>query len=322
MKKIFLALLLFLISLTNFSQIIADHTIVDRYDDIPQYYVDSVKKMWLTVLGESHSRGYMTGLTLLESLDPRYSVNVTETGTPEPFTDAHLRASNAYWYTGINQWAYLCGEEGFWTNSTGTTRIKNSITYCNTHNLRLAAVGFGWCWDMTAENVSSGIDPTYGCHWYGRSVGGADGSRAWGLDATDYPETGNSVSLVTYLAAVEGYIEHCRTNGYSTRVYFTTGTVDIYAGEAGYQGYLKNEKIREYVRADASRILFDYADILCYDNDGTPGTTTWNGHTYPFITSANLNPTVGAIHISEAGSIRLAKAMWWMLARIAGWDGG
>ena len=27
-------------------------------------------------------------------------------------------------------------------------------------------------------------------------------------------------------------------------------------------------------------------------------------------------------HISEAGAIRLAKAMWWMLARIAGWDGG
>ena len=27
-------------------------------------------------------------------------------------------------------------------------------------------------------------------------------------------------------------------------------------------------------------------------------------------------------HISDAGTIRLAKAMWWMLARIAGWDGG
>jgi len=26
-------------------------------------------------------------------------------------------------------------------------------------------------------------------------------------------------------------------------------------------------------------------------------------------------------HIGEIGALRLAKAMWWMLARIAGWDG-
>ena len=26
-------------------------------------------------------------------------------------------------------------------------------------------------------------------------------------------------------------------------------------------------------------------------------------------------------HISKAGEIRIAKAVWWMLARIAGWDG-
>ena len=25
-------------------------------------------------------------------------------------------------------------------------------------------------------------------------------------------------------------------------------------------------------------------------------------------------------HIGEKGAIRLAKALWWMLARIAGWD--
>ena len=35
----------------------------------------------------------------------------------------------------------------------------------------------------------------------------------------------------------------------------------------------------------------------------------------------NLAP-VEDYHISEAGALKLAKAMWWMLARIAGWDGG
>ena len=86
--------------------------------------------------------------------------------------------------------------------------------------------------------------------------------------------------------------------------------------------HVDHESIRTYVEADASRILFDYADILCYNDDGSTNTTTWNGHTYPIITTTNLTPTDAAFHISNAGAIRLAKAMWWMLARMAGWDGG
>ncbi|MBK7733428.1 MAG: Ig-like domain-containing protein [Bacteroidales bacterium] len=41
---------------------------------------------------------------------------------------------------------------------------------------------------------------------------------------------------------------------------------------------------------------------------------------YPRITTNPLPEQTG--HISNAGALRLAKAMWWMLARIAGWDGG
>ncbi len=92
-------------------------------------------------------------------------------------------------------------------------------------------------------------------------------------------------------------------------------------GESGYQGYLKYEHIRDYVKKDPSRILFDFADILSYDNNGAIATETWNGHTYPVITPTNLSPTEG-FHFSNAGSLRLAKAAWWMLARIAGWNGG
>ena len=61
-------------------------------------------------------------------------------------------------------------------------------------------------------------------------------------------------------------------------------------------------------------------DILCYDDDGKQTTTTWDGHTYQKITPTNLgDASIG--HIGSTGAIRLAKAVWWTLARIAGWDG-
>ena len=57
-----------------------------------------------------------------------------------------------------------------------------------------------------------------------------------------------------------------------------------------------------------------------YDDDGSGAATSWDGHTYPSATSTNSWPEQTG-HISNAGAIRLAKAQWWLLARIAGWDG-
>ncbi|MCJ7448004.1 MAG: hypothetical protein MUO72_09935 [Bacteroidales bacterium] len=304
------------------TQIIADHTVVERFDDIPQYYIDEIKKMWLVYAGESHSAAIRTGLTLLESLYPAYDVSVTESGTPEAYTTSHLRASRAtwgsYWYS--TGWQYGYGEGDWYNNATALSRTKAGISYCYANSLTIGAFGYGWCWDMTEGSPTANADPVYGVHWYGRSVHGPEGDKAWGLDAADYAETGNSQNLDSYLNATQEYIDYCTANSIPTKVFLTTGTVDMYTGECGYQGYLKNERIRDYVDAHPNTILFDYADILCYNDAGSVQTTTWNGHTYPILHPNNNDaPSVG--HIGQTGALRLAKAMWWMLARIAGWDG-
>ncbi len=328
MKRIILLIALPLISLNQFAQIIADHTVVDKYDDIPQQYIDEVKKMWLSYAGESHSRAIPMGLELLEAINPKYSVNVTTEGTPESPTTSHLRASNGRWgkYYGGLGWVYLTGEEDWFTNSSassGIPEIKDGIAYAYNNGVPVSAMGFGWCFDAVYGSGTSSVDPVYGCRWYGRSVLGPEGNLPWGLDADDRAVTGNSVSLDTYLAATQSYIDYCETNNIPTKIFFTTTTVDHYDGEAGYQGYLKDERIRNYVKADPNRILFDWADILCYnDGSSTPTTRTWNGHTYPYITDSNAQPETADYHFTKAGAIRLAKAMWWMLARMAGWDGG
>ena len=302
--------------------IIANHIIVDRFDNIPPYYLDQVKKMWMVYAGESHSAAIRTGLALLESINPVYDVSVTESGTPEGYNSSHLRVSRATWgnYIYPTGWQYQYGESSWYTNSTGINRTKTGISYCNSNSVTISALGYGWCWDMTEGNPTAGTDPVYGVHWYGRSIGSPEGDKSYGLDDADYAVTGNSVNLDSYLEATQSYIDYCATNAIPTVVFFTTGTVDMYTGESGYQGYLKNKRIRDYVEAGTNLVFFDYADILCYDDNGQQTTTTWNGHTYPVITPTNLNPTTTG-HISNAGAVRLAKAMWWMLARIAGWDG-
>jgi len=140
----------------------------------------------------------------------------------------------------------------------------------------------------------------------------------------------------TYLNAVEQYIAHCETNGYATVIVFTTGPVDGNSGtENGFQREIKHNYIRNYVAQDPSRILFDYADILCWSNAGVQNIVTWNDggtpRTHAQIHSENMMDydaswnliayTEDGDHIGEVGALRLAKAMWVMLALIAGWDG-
>jgi hypothetical protein len=267
------------------TQIIADHTIVDRYDDIPAEYITEVKKMWVSYAGESHSEGVRVGLNALEVLDADYAVNITSSGTPEAYATSYLRFSRATWgdVNNATGWIYDYGEQDWGvTVALGTTRTQASLQYCYDNGPQLYAFGFSWCWDY-----------------------GTNGT----LLGQMYCDTTNS------------HIEYCSANSIPTKIFYTTGPVDYYnTGEQGYQQYLKYEVIRNYVLADADRMLFDFADILCYDGDGSTNTTTWNGHTYPIITSTNLTPTE-TYHISQAGALRLAKAMWWMLARMAGWDG-
>ncbi len=324
MNRIYSAVLILIgvpLSVVVHGQIIADHTVVDLYDDIPQQWIDSVKTMHFIPAGESHSNAYLEGLVDLEVLDPTYQVDWDGVGDPAPYTDTRLRIDRIMWgdYDNASGWVREFGDEDWFTNSTGISRTKASITYMYENGWEISALGLVWCWDMTGD-ATIGTDPVYGCRWFGSILHSPDGAYPWGLDSEDYAITGNSVSMDTYLSATQEYSDYCVANGYDTKIFFATGPLDSGSDEAFYQVFLKHEHIRDYVKADPTRILFDYADILTHDNDGTQTTMSWNGHTFPAITATNLIPEqVG--HISDAGALRLGKAIWWMLARIAGWDG-
>ena len=287
MKKILIILFCFL-TLTSYSQIIIDHTSVDQYDDIPAAYITEVKKMRGAIPGLSHASGYLKGLNDLETLDATYQVTVQYTGVaPTAYTTSYLRFGKNVWDAQIPGWTAGYDVEEWCTTVlpyNPITNTKAGITYTINGGWDLDALGFGWCWDT-------------------------------------------EININDYISATQQYVDYCVAQSYDTKIYFTTGNVSYYktvGTSSDYNQYLKYETIRNYVKADPDLILFDYADILCWDNAGNQKTVIYSGNTYPWIAADNAAVEGDAdyyAHISLAGCMRIAKAIWVMMARIAGWEG-
>jgi len=85
----------------------------------------------------------------------------------------------------------------------------------------------------------------------------------------------------------------------------------------GYTRYLKNEEIRRFCREN-NKILFDFADIDCWHN-GEKAFSDYEGNIFQREHDQyNLDQ---AGHTSYENCERKAKAFWYMMARLAGWEG-
>ena len=264
------------------SYIIADHNAADAFENIPDCWVEEAKSQFIIGYGfTSHGTQVTSGLWGLNDL-------MNDAGSP----------NDLYYFNNGGTNGALDLERG---DGYGCQWLDHDVGYTP--------------WLSETRNYLDGYDP--GCPPDEPAVSGDHSD----VNTIMWSWCGqvNDVNLQTHyfdnVVALESEYPGI------TFIYMTGHL------ESNQAVLSANNQIRQHVQ-DVNGILFDFADIEKWDPAGQEHPWDTDACNWCSDWCANsedctsiLNAISGCAHSHEYNCYRKAKAFWWMMARIAGWDG-
>lgn len=169
----------------------------------------------------------------------------------------------------------------------------------------------GW-WDKLNLFVERVENPQPGEEYdvYGFKFGYVDGIQGSAIDDEFFlTQAGGTYPNISVLEALEA------RHPDKIFVYWTMGLARI-VGTPDSQSF--NQQMRQYA-LEHGKVLMDIADIESHTPDGAACFASADTELEVICQDYTTEKEGG--HLNALGSLRMAKAMWVLMARLAGWDG-